>query len=116
MAGPEERPLAALLGQGARFEGDLTFDGRVRLDGTWVGSLRCTETVEVGAAGCVEGRLEAREVILAGEVRGSVVASMRLIIEPSGRVSGEAQALELTVKPGAKIDAQLRCGGSKSDT
>ncbi|MCB9743721.1 MAG: polymer-forming cytoskeletal protein [Alphaproteobacteria bacterium] len=116
MSKAEERPLAALLGQGARFEGDLAFDGRVRLDGTWVGSLRSTESVEVGISGRVEGTLEAREVILAGQVSGRLVATTRLTLEASARVQGEVQALELVVRPGATIDATLRSGGSTSDT
>ena len=39
----DERPLSGLLGRGATYEGELTFEGRVRLDGTFKGKLTTTE-------------------------------------------------------------------------
>jgi len=39
MARPTQPVLAAVLGPGTRYEGDMTFEGRVRIDGHYVGGL-----------------------------------------------------------------------------
>ena len=39
----------------------LSFDGRVRVDGTFRGKLRSADVLEVGARGRIDGECEARE-------------------------------------------------------
>lgn len=107
---PEERALSGFLGQGATFEGDLAFDGRVRLDGTFRGRLRTADVLEIGARGRVEGEVDARELRLAGSVAGAVRVRDLLVIEHTGRVEGEVSAGRLEVHPGAHIDATLKVG------
>ena len=34
--------ISALLGRGTRFEGKLSFEGRVRIDGAFTGEIRTT--------------------------------------------------------------------------
>ena len=45
---PRELSLNAVMGHGAHYEGDLSFEGRVRVDGTFVGRIYTEDCLEVG--------------------------------------------------------------------
>ncbi|MCB9765872.1 MAG: polymer-forming cytoskeletal protein [Alphaproteobacteria bacterium] len=111
MAAPEsERPLAALLGRGAAFEGDLSFDGRVRLDGTFTGRMKASDTLEIGPHGQVEGEIEAATLRISGTVRGRVVATTLLVLDEGGVIHGEVEAAAMEMHPGARLDATVKAG------
>lgn len=110
----DERPLSGLLGRGATYEGELTFEGRVRLDGTFKGKLTTDDTLEIGEGGRVEGDVDAAFVRLAGTIDGSVRARRRLIIEATGRVIGAVYAASLEVMPGARLSAMVQVGDASA--
>ncbi len=103
-------PLAALLGKGARYSGDLTFEGRVRLDGHFKGQIHTEDVLEVGESGVVEGHVDAATLIVSGRVAGSIRATQRLIVTRTGNVSGDVDAAQLEVEVGARFDAKVRVG------
>lgn len=110
MKKPPERPLAALLGRGAQFGGDLTFEGRVRVDGTFKGRIFTDDTLEIGPSGVVDGEIDAAVLIVAGTASGKVRARERLVLEPTGMLKGQVDAPALEAQPGGRIDATLRIG------
>lgn len=110
MAAPE-RPLVALLGKGAHYSGDLTFEGRVRVDGHFTGRIFTHDTLEIGASGTVEGDIDAAVLIVAGTARGGVKVHERLVLQPGGALFGTVDAVALESHPGARIDATVKVGG-----
>ncbi len=110
MASKAPAPLAALLGKGARYSGDLTFEGRVRLDGHFKGQIHTEDVLEVGESGVVEGHVDAATLIVSGRVAGSIRATQRLIVTRTGNVSGDVDAAQLEVEVGARFDAKVRVG------
>lgn len=110
MATPE-RPLAALLGRGATYTGDLSFEGRVRLDGTFRGRIYTDDTLEIGESGVVEGEIDASVLVVAGSASGGIRARDRLVLQPTGRLGGKVDARTLEVHPGGRIDATVKVGG-----
>lgn len=105
-----ELPLAALLGKGARYSGEMTFEGRVRVDGTFTGRIFTEDVLEVGEGGIVDGQVDAATLIVAGLAKGDVRARERLILQPTGRLEGKVDARVLEVRPGGRILAQVRSG------
>ncbi|MEN9787252.1 MAG: hypothetical protein RLZZ299_2516 [Pseudomonadota bacterium] len=105
-----ETPLAALLGRGASYGGDLHFEGRVRIDGHFTGTIHTSDVLEVGEGGRVEGIIDAATLVVAGTVSGKVMATRALVVEGTGTLLGEVTAATLSVEPGACIDAQVRIG------
>lgn len=103
-------PLNALLGKGAVYEGDLTFEGRVRIDGLFRGRVYTEEVLEVGPEGRIEGEVDAAVLVLAGTVVGKVVARELLRLQPGGLIRGEARAKLLEVRPGGRFEAQVTVG------
>lgn len=105
-----EAPLAALLGKGARYSGDLSFDGRVRLDGYFKGRIHTEDVLEVGESGVVEGQVDAAILIVAGKVTGAIKVTDLLTLTRTASVSGEIDAARMQVDPGARVDAKVKCG------
>ncbi len=103
-------PLAALLGKGARYSGEMSFEGRVRVDGTFTGRIFTEDVLEVGEGGVVDGQVDAATLIVAGLAKGDVRARDRLVLQPTGRLEGKVDARVLEVRPGGQIDAQVRSG------
>lgn len=103
-----DKPLAGLLGRDARYSGDLHFDGRVRIDGTFVGRIYTDDALEVGESGRVEGQVDARELIVSGTVDGEVHCRGSLVVTSTGTVLGKVDVRQLEVEPGARIEATLR--------
>ncbi len=110
MTRPPARPLAALLGRGAQFGGDLSFEGRVRVDGTFKGRIFTEDTLEIGAPGVVDGEIDAAVLIVAGTASGKIRARDRLVLEATGTLKGQVDAPAIEAHPGGKIDAVLRVG------
>lgn len=108
MSRAPERPLAALLGRGATFGGDLSFEGRVRVDGTFKGRIFTEDTLEIGEPGTVDGEIDAAVLIVAGVAAGKVRARERLVLAPTGTLRGQVDAPTLECEPGARIDAVVR--------
>ncbi|MDP2315650.1 MAG: polymer-forming cytoskeletal protein [Pseudomonadota bacterium] len=108
MKKPPERPLAALLGRGAQFGGDLSFEGRVRVDGTFKGRIFTEDVLEIGEHGAVDGEIDASVLIVAGTASGNVRARERLVLEATGLLKGQVESPMLEVHPGGRIDAVVR--------
>lgn len=109
MARPEH-PLAALLGKGARYSGEMSFEGRVRIDGAFTGRIFTEDVLEIGESGVVDGQIDAATLIVAGTAKGEVRARDKLILQPTGRLLGNVDARALEVRPGGRIDAKVRAG------
>ena len=110
MATPE-RPLAALLGRGATYTGEMSFEGRVRVDGVFRGRIYTDDTLEIGESGVVEGDIDAAILVVAGVASGGIRARDRLVLQRTGTLKGKVDAVHLEVHPGGKIDATVRVAG-----
>ncbi len=73
-------------------------------------------TVIATKGGWVEGDVEAREVVLDGEVHGSVDARERLEIQASAVVRGDLHAPRLMVHEGAVVDSDVSMAGSGTES
>ncbi len=107
---PEE--IKTLLGKGTCFEGELTFEGTVRIDGAFKGKIASAEaTLVVGTSGCVEGEVSVAALIVQGCVHGVATISglSRLLAGSSFR--GTLQTKELVVEQGGVLHGEVRMEG-----
>src|SRR5262245_1992071 len=72
--------------------GDLVTDGTVRVDGRIEGSLHRTDTMIIGEHASVVGNIEAREVVIGGQLTGSLRVSGRVEVQQTGIVRGDIHA------------------------
>ncbi|MCB9779762.1 MAG: polymer-forming cytoskeletal protein [Alphaproteobacteria bacterium] len=107
--------LAAVLGPGTRYEGDMTFEGRVRIDGHYVGRVYSEDWLELGPTGRIEGSADVADAVIAGEVDGELRVRDRLVLETTAWVRGKIDAGVLEVRPGARIVGEVRIAGAPKE-
>ncbi len=100
--GINSRKVDTLVGKECSFKGNLEAPGgALRIDGYYEGELHIGGDLIVGESGKVVGNLVARNIIIAGEVKGSIEARGRLELAPSAKVTGDSKMVTLVVEDGA---------------
>lgn len=103
-----QRPLGvSLIAADMRVIGDVHTTSVLTVAGSVLGDVSADDQVLVARGGTVAGGVEAPEVILNGEVRGSVDARERLEIQASAVVRGDVHARRLVVHEGALVDGDF---------
>jgi len=100
------------MGAGAHYEGDLSFEGRVRVDGHFVGRIYTEGCLEIGAEGVIEGEIDVACAIVAGRLEGRVRVREHLLIEATGIVKGTLDGGVLEVRPGGQLDGKVLIRGA----
>jgi len=90
-----------LLGENTIIEGTIRSQASMRIEGRVVGEVRCDGDLTVGEKANVESHITARNVIIAGKVKGDVTASGKLAITSTGQLIGNVSAASLTIEEGA---------------
>ena len=108
--GQDQRHLNALLGRGATYQGDLSFEGRVRVDGVFRGQIYTDDLLEIGETGVIEGEVDAEELIVAGRVEGKVRVRGLLVVEATGCINGDLDAAKMVTREGATLRATVIVG------
>jgi cytoskeletal protein CcmA (bactofilin family) len=97
--------LQALLGQGAEFEGNLVFQGRIRIEGRFKGTIRSEDVLILGPSAEVRADVQVGTLIVrGGTLWGDVRASRLVEIYAPGQVHGKIEAPQLFLDKGAKFD------------
>ena len=87
--------------------GDLVTDGTVRVDGRVEGSFHRTDTLIIGEGASVVGNVEAREVVIGGELTGSLRVSVRVEVQQTGTVRGDIHAPAVLLAEGGKVHGHV---------
>jgi cytoskeletal protein CcmA (bactofilin family) len=98
--------ITTLLGPGAQFEGKLTFDGTVRIDGRFKGEVFSDDTLVIGEGAVVEAEIEIGEVIIQGTVVGNIKAKRSIEIHAPGRVKGDVHTPSLQIDKGVIFEGR----------
>ncbi|MBC8098537.1 MAG: polymer-forming cytoskeletal protein [Armatimonadetes bacterium] len=95
-----------VLGANAEFDGKFTSSANVRIDGVLSGSLEIHGNVLVGETAKINADIHARNISIAGAVRGNVTGKKVQLLR-TGRVWGDITATALTTEEGAFIDGRI---------
>jgi cytoskeletal protein CcmA (bactofilin family) len=96
----------ALLGKGSEFEGKLTFEGTVRIDGIFSGQIFTEDVLIVGEGALVKAEIEVGTAILNGQVIGNIRAKNSVELHAPGRLKGNI------ITPTLQIDRGVLFEGS----
>lgn len=97
-----------LLGRGARFEGKLSFEGTVRIDASFVGSITTNDVLVVGEHARIDADISCGTVVVHGEVNGNVKAKTAVEIHHTAKVRGELETPSLSVEKGALFQGSVQ--------
>lgn len=106
----------ALLGRGSEFEGKLTFEGTVRIDGKFTGEIFSSGTLVIGEGARVKAEIAVDTVIVQGEVIGNIKANAGVELHAPGRLRGNIQTNGLVVQKGAIFDGACVMEGRDGGT
>ena len=101
----DKSDIKAFLGPGSKFEGKLSFDEMVRLDGIFTGEIESSDTLIVGESAKIEGRIHVGALILSGNFKGDIKATMMVELRAPARVEGSIEA------PSVKMDEKVIFNG-----
>jgi cytoskeletal protein CcmA (bactofilin family) len=93
--------ITTILGEGTHFQGTLHAQKSVRIDGIFDGDLHAQGQIVIGETGKVSASIVAKQVLVSGEVNGTIEAISGLYITKTGRVYGDVSGDQLTIEEGA---------------
>jgi len=97
----EEEEIRAFLGKGAEFTGKLMFNGSVRIDGDFKGSIFGNGTLVIGEGAEIEADIRVDSVMISGEMRGQIGVKKIIRIYSTGKVTGDLNTPVFSVEEGA---------------
>jgi len=100
----------ALLGPGLVVEGKLSFEGQVRLDGTFTGEINTTGSLIVGETAKVTAEISCGSIVIHGEVNGNIHATESVELAKPARVKGDITTPSLSIDKGVFFDGNSVMG------
>lgn len=98
------RKVDTLVGKESSFKGNLEAPGgAVRIDGYFEGELHIGGDLIIGENGKVIGNIVAKNIVVAGEVKGSIESRGKLELAPTAKVIGDSKMFTLVIEDGAFI-------------
>ncbi|PRQ03276.1 Polymer-forming cytoskeletal [Enhygromyxa salina] len=107
----EGEEITTILGKGSSFEGKLTFEGTVRIDGRFSGEIQTEGTLIIGESADVQANIRAATVVVQGKVQGDVAASESLSIQAPAKVLGNLSTPNLMIEKGAFFEGHCSMSG-----
>jgi len=98
--------ITTLLGRGAAFEGKLTFEGTVRIDGKFKGEVFSDDVLVIGEGAHVEAEIDVGEIIIQGTVVGNIKAKRSIEIHAPGRMKGDVHTPSLQIDKGVIFEGR----------
>jgi cytoskeletal protein CcmA (bactofilin family) len=97
-----------LLGKGSEFDGKLTFEGQVRIDGKFSGQIFTKDTLVIGEGARVNAEINAGTVVVNGQVEGNIRATQLIELHNPGRVKGNLETPSLSIDKGVMFEGACK--------
>jgi cytoskeletal protein CcmA (bactofilin family) len=110
----DDAQIKAYMGEDTVFNGSLTFDGTVRIDGKFEGQVITDDTLIIGETGHLIAEISAGTVVCMGRVEGTVMASKKVEIHSTSRVVGNVKSPALYIELGGVLDGSCDMTGKES--
>jgi len=106
--------INALLGRGSEFEGKLTFEGKVQIDGKFTGEISSDGTLVIGDGAKVKAEIAVDTIIIKGDIVGNIRAKSNVNLDSSARLRGNIHSAGLIVEQGAIFDGNCVMEGRET--
>ena len=102
--------IMTVLDKGAEFDGKLTFEGKVQINGKFRGEVFSDGILIIGEGAEVDAKIEIDTVIIQGQVTGNIIAKSRIEMHPPAVVKGDIVSPGLVVSEGAVFEGNCSMG------
>ena len=104
----DENKMTGFLDKDTHIEGDLSFKGSFRIDGSFKGTIDSESTLIVGENGKIEAEIKVGYIVVNGEIKGNIQAKEKVEINSTGRVIGSVITPKLVVEEGAYLETSCQ--------
>jgi cytoskeletal protein CcmA (bactofilin family) len=111
----DEEEVRAFLGKGAEFTGKLMFNGSVRIDGNFKGSIFGNGTLVIGEGAEIEADIRVDSVLVSGDVHGQIDVKKKIRIYSTGKVTGDLNVPVFSVEEGAFFEGTCHMTRSEAE-
>lgn len=110
----ETGQINGLLDKGCSFEGKLTFDGTVQINGDFQGDIFSDGTLVVGRDARVNAKISVNTLIINGKVEGVVDAKKKVEVHSQAQLVGDVITAGFVIEEGGIF--QGRCQMQTAET
>jgi cytoskeletal protein CcmA (bactofilin family) len=100
--------VTTLLGRGSEFEGKLSFEGTVRVDGKLSGEIFTDDVLIIGEGAEVSAEINVGAIVIEGTVHGNINAKRSVELHTPARVRGNISTPSLSIDKGVIFDGQCQ--------
>lgn len=97
------------------FQGTLSVQGSLRVDGHLAGSVDNARQVIIGEGGKITGDVTGHTVVCGGDIEGNVCAEMLEVLSKAS-IKGDIRAQKMIVEEGGRIEGMCKIGGADMAT
>lgn len=98
---PNTAGQGTIVGTNVKLLGTLQDANDITIHGQIEGEVISSQTINVSETAQIKGPISGEIVMIAGTIRGSVTATGKLEILPSGKVFGSITSKDISIKSGA---------------
>jgi cytoskeletal protein CcmA (bactofilin family) len=100
--------INTLLGRGSEFEGKLTFEGTVRIDGKLSGEIFSDDVLVIGEGAEISAEIDVGVIIVEGNVHGNIRAKKAVELHAPARVKGNIETPSLYIDKGVIFEGHCK--------
>jgi cytoskeletal protein CcmA (bactofilin family) len=108
----DKADIKAFLGTGSKFEGKLSFNEMVRLDGVFSGEIESSDTLVVGETAEIDGNINVGALILSGKFKGDIKATTSVELRAPAKVDGRIETPSLKIEDKVMFNGEIVMPGT----
>jgi cytoskeletal protein CcmA (bactofilin family) len=101
-----------IIGESMSVKGRIVSREELQLNGELHGELEMDGRLTVGVKGKVDANVKAREVIVAGSIKGNVEAAERLVLRKGAHLEGDVKTAGIVIEDGAYFKGGIDITGA----
>jgi cytoskeletal protein CcmA (bactofilin family) len=103
--------IDTLIGRGTEINGDISFTGGLRIDGSVNGTIYTqnddSAVLTLSEQGQIKGEVKVPNLIINGSITGDVYSSSHVELAPKAKIKGNVYYRLLEIAMGAEVNGQL---------
>lgn len=108
--------MSFVIGKGLVVRGELSGEGNIELGDQFEGKIYLTGSVVVLEEASIQSDISATEIVVAGTVRGNLMATEKVEFSSSGRLFGNVRSKVLIVREGGRVSGRILSGAPSIPT
>jgi cytoskeletal protein CcmA (bactofilin family) len=109
---PPPSMAGTIIGESISVKGRIVSREELQMNGELNGELEMDGRLTVGVKGKVDANVKAREVIVAGSMKGNVEAAERLVLRKGAHLEGDVKTAGIVIEDGAYFKGGIDITGA----